>query len=242
MTAEAPWRSAAKTDAGKVRSRNEDALLENSAQGLWAVADGMGGHRAGDVASQLIVSSLADLVFDGSFVRHLRDIRQCLHWLNRRLGQELTVTADRKSSIMGSTVVTLLIEGIHGACVWAGDSRCYMLREQRLYQLTRDHSLYEELIFEQQMSAEQAQQHPSSHALTRAIGASVQLNLEVLEFEVCPGDVFLLCSDGLYQYLDANALSRALNMDSPEAAIDRLFANVLQSAARDNISAVVVRQ
>ena len=242
MTAEAPWRSAAKTDAGKVRSRNEDALLENSAQGLWAVADGMGGHRAGDVASQLIVSSLADLVFDGSFVRHLRDIRQCLHWLNRRLGQELTVTADRKSSIMGSTVVTLLIEGNHGACVWAGDSRCYMLREQRLYQLTRDHSLYEELIFEQQMSAEQAQQHPSSHALTRAIGASVQLNLEVLEFEVCPGDVILLCSDGLYQYLDANAQSRALNLDRPEAAIDRLFANVLQSAARDNISAVVVRQ
>ena len=236
------WHSAARTDPGKVRARNEDAFLECPQHGLWVVADGMGGHQGGDIASQLIVASLADLPVEVDFDARLKNVRQCLHWLNRRLGQELTVTAGRSDSIMGSTVVAVLMEGNRAACVWAGDSRCYLWRGQRLYQLSRDHSLQQQLIDEQQMSAEQAKAHPSAYALTRAVGASEQLTLDVLELETCPGDAFLLCSDGLYQSLSTDALGHALNLPAPQLALERLFAGALRGEARDNLTAVVIRQ
>lgn len=236
------WHSAARTDPGKVRARNEDAFLECPQHGLWVVADGMGGHQGGDIASQLIVASLADLPVEVDFDARLKNVRQCLHWLNRRLGQELTVTAGRSDSIMGSTVVAVLMEGNRAACVWAGDSRCYLWRGQRLYQLSRDHSLQQQLIDEQQMSAEQAKAHPSAHALTRAVGASEQLTLDVLELETCPDDAFLLCSDGLYQSLSTDALGHALNLPAPQLALERLFAGALRGEARDNLTAVVIRQ
>lgn len=242
MPVTSPWRSAARTDPGKVRARNEDAFLYCPEQGLWVVADGMGGHQRGDVASQLIVASLAELPAQGGFDERVKGLRQCLHWLNRRLGQELTVTAERHDSIMGSTVVALLLEGNRAACIWAGDSRCYLWRGQRLYQLSRDHSLQQQLIDEQQMSVEQARAHPAANALTRAVGASEQLTLEVLELQVYPGDAFLLCSDGLYQGLSSDALGNALSLASPHVALQRLLDGALRGSARDNMTAVVIRQ
>lgn len=235
-------RSAARTDAGKVRARNEDAFLDCPQHGLWAVADGMGGHEDGDVASQMIVASLADLAPAASFDERVVAVRQCLHWINRRLGQELTVSVAGQARVIGSTVVTLLLEGRRGACVWAGDSRCYLWRGQRLYQLTRDHSLAQQLIDQQRMSAKQAHGHPSARALTRAVGAGAELKLEVLEFEALPGDVFLLCSDGLYDSLGSDGLGHALDLASPADALQRLFATALGGAAKDNLTAVVIHQ
>lgn len=242
MLVASPWRSAARTDAGKVRERNEDAFLDCPQHGLWVVADGMGGHQGGDIASQLIVASLADLPVHEDFDVRLTAVRQCLHWLNRRLGQELTVTAERHDSIMGSTVVVLLVEGNRGACIWAGDSRCYLWRGQRLYQLSKDHSLQQQLIDEQHMSVAEAKAHPAAHALTRAVGAAEQLSLDVLEFEVYPGDAFLLCSDGLYHGVSSDALGNALSLTLPHVALERLFDGALRGAARDNLTAVVIRQ
>ncbi|MGY2257550.1 PP2C family protein-serine/threonine phosphatase [Pseudomonas sp. SDO55104_S430] len=242
MRVAVPWRSAARTDIGKIRSRNEDAFLDCPQQGMWVVADGMGGHQGGDVASQLIVASLADLPLLDDFDERLKGVRQCLHWLNRRLGQELTVIAGRHDGIMGSTVVLLLVEGNRGACIWAGDSRCYLWRGQRLYQLSRDHSLQQQLIDEQRMSAAEAKAHPDAHALTRAIGAAAQLTLDVLEFEVHPGDAFLLCSDGLYQNVNSAALGNALSLTAPHLALQCLFDSALCGSARDNLTAVMVRQ
>lgn len=236
------WRSAARTDPGKVRTRNEDAFLDVPEHGLWVVADGMGGHHRGDRASRLIVESLAELPVDGGYELRVRQLRQCLHWLNRRLGQELTITRDRPRQIMGSTVAALLLEGERAACVWAGDSRCYLWRGSRLYQLTRDHSLQQQLIDEQGLSPEEARKHPSAHALTRAVGASDELALEVLELKVHPGDVFLLCSDGIYQSIAQDTLGYAMSLASPRAALERLFDHALQGSARDNLTAVVIRQ
>jgi serine/threonine-protein phosphatase Stp1 len=190
----------------------------------------------------LIVASLAELPEQDDFDERLKGIRQCLHWLNRRLGQELTVTAGRHDSIMGSTVVALLVEGNRAACIWAGDSRCYMWRGQRLYQLSKDHSLQQQLIDEQNMSVEDARAHPSAHALTRAVGAAEQLTLDVLELEVYPGDAFLLCSDGLYQGLSTDALGNALSLTAPHVALERLFDGALRGSARDNLTAVVIRK
>ena len=242
MAGTTQWRSAAGTDLGKVRTRNEDAILDCPERGLWVVADGMGGHRAGDIASQMIVSSLAELAELQSFDERVIAVRRCLHWLNRRLGQELTIIDPDADNTMGSTVVALLLEGNRGACVWAGDSRCYLWREQQLYTLSRDHSLYQQLMDEQHMSREQALAHPEARTLTRAIGANEHLRLSVLELEVQPNDVFLLCSDGVYQDLSHRELGDALSLISPQVALARLFDDVLSGAARDNLSAVVIRQ
>jgi serine/threonine-protein phosphatase Stp1 len=236
------WRSAARTDTGKVRARNEDAFLALPEQGLWVVADGMGGHQNGALASRLIVESLADLDPTLGLQERLQQLRQCLHGVNRRLGQELTVTAERPDTLIGSTVVALLMEATKAVCIWAGDSRCYLWRASRLYQLSRDHSLLQELIDEQQLSPAQAAKHPAAHALTRAIGASEELKLDILELDCLPGDTFLLCSDGLYQGLSADALGAALNLPSAHLVLQRLFQQALDGPARDNLSAVVIRR
>lgn len=235
------WRSAARTDRGKVRARNEDAFLDLPDQGLWVVADGMGGHHNGALASRLIVEQLAELP-KGSLAERLVSLRRCLHELNRRLGQELTITADRPDPVIGSTVVALLMEGERAACVWAGDSRCYLWRSSRLYQLSRDHSLLRQLIDEQKLSPQEAARHPAAQALTRAVGASEQLELDILEFDVHPGDTLLLCSDGLYQNLTPDSLGAALNSSSAGLALQRLFDQTMNGPARDNLTAVVVRR
>lgn len=235
------WRSAARTDTGKVRARNEDAFLALPEQGLWVVADGMGGHQNGALASRLIVEQLAEPSM-GDLPQRLDELRKRLHTLNRRLGQELTITSEHPDPVIGSTVVALLIEGDRAACVWAGDSRCYLWRGNRLYQLSRDHSLLQQLINEQQLSPSEAAQHPAAHALTRAIGASDELKLEILELDTLPGDAFLLCSDGLYQGVSVDNLGAALNLPSPQLTLNRLFQQALNGPARDNLSAVVIRR
>ncbi|TDR46001.1 MULTISPECIES: PP2C family protein-serine/threonine phosphatase [Pseudomonas] len=233
--------SAGRTDRGKVRPRNEDAFLQHPQMGCWAVADGMGGHRAGDVASQWVVDSLASLPSGGGLDARIKRVCLCLQWLDRRLRQEITVTSSNVDCTMGSTVVVLLLEGDRAVCIWAGDSRCYLWRERTLYQLSRDHSLQEQLMVEQQLSPAQARAHPAANALTRAIGADEPVALEVLELTHNPGDVFLLCSDGLYQALSHAELGQALSLATPESMLDRLFDGVLRGEARDNLTAVVIK-
>ena len=236
------WSSAARSDTGKVRERNEDAFLDLPQRGLWVVADGMGGHQAGDLASRLIVESLAELPDGLDFEDRLDALRACLHRLNRHLSLGLTLTGATLDLLVGSTVVALLAEGSRAACVWAGDSRCYLLRGRQLFQLTRDHSLLQQLVEERGLSPAEAACQPGAHALTRAIGAAEELQLDILELECLPGDVFLLCSDGLYQDLDHDQLTAALLRPSPQLALQRLFDLALQGPARDNLSAVVINR
>ena len=236
------WSSAGRTDTGKVRARNEDAFLDQPQQGLWVVADGMGGHQAGDLASRLIVESLAELPAGLDFEDRLDALRDCLHSLNRHLSLGLTLTGETPDLLVGSTVVALLAEGSRVACVWAGDSRCYLLRGRQLFQLSRDHSLLQQLVEERGMSPDEAARQPGAHALTRAIGAAEELQLDILELESLPGDVFLLCSDGLYQDLDHDLLTAALLRPSPQLALQRLFELALLGPARDNLSGVVINR
>nr|WP_314873989.1 PP2C family serine/threonine-protein phosphatase [uncultured Pseudomonas sp.] len=235
-----PLRSAGRTNPGKVRERNEDAYLDNPERGLWVVADGMGGHQAGDLASQMVIHALEGLTLEGSFDEQVREVRQCLHWVNRRLGEALTVITGRAAPIMGSTVVVLLVQDSRGACIWAGDSRCYLWRAKRLFQLTRDHSLRQQLIDQGRYSVEEAKQQPGAHALTRALGGDETLRLEVLEFTVAAGDTFLLCSDGLYQSQSDQNLGKALSQAQPSRVLEFLFDNVMQGKALDNLTGVVV--
>nr|WP_294976657.1 PP2C family serine/threonine-protein phosphatase [uncultured Pseudomonas sp.] len=236
------WRSQARTDAGKVRARNEDAFLDCPELGLWAVADGMGGHARGDRASRMIVDALARIPSDAEHDSREQQVRQQLHWLNRRFVMELTQAADQPPQVMGSTVVALLLQSHRATCVWAGDSRCYLWRDGRLYQLTRDHSLQQQLMEEQGLSAEQARLHPSAHALTRAVGVGDKFALDTLELTVHPGDTFLLCSDGLYNGHSEQSLCAALGHSSIEHALEQLFSHALEGSARDNLTAVVIRR
>ena len=201
----------------------------------------MGGHQCGDVASQLIVDSLADVTLGKSFEARITAVRDCLVRVNNRLGQRANFNAGRPNAVIGSTVVALLVEGLRAACVWAGDSRCYLWRERRLYQLSRDHSLCQSLVSDNRMCPNQAAQHPAAHALTRAVGAGAELHLDVVELEVRQGDVFVLCSDGLYEAVDPQMLGDALSIKSPRLSVDLLFDHVLRGAAADNLTAVVIR-
>lgn len=235
------WRSAGRTQRGEARARNEDAFLDCPQNGCWAVADGMGGHRDGDVASQWVISSLASLAVEGSLDQRVKAAQQRLQSVNQRLGSATARSTAGADARMGSTVVALLLEEGRAACVWAGDSRCYLWRRQRLYQLSRDHSLLQRLMAEHRLSLAQAQAHPDARALTRAIGARTSLRLERLELNTQPGDVFLLCSDGLYQALSHQQLGRALSEGTPQQVVERLFAMVLRTPARDDLTAVVVQ-
>lgn len=234
------WRSAGRTQQGQARQRNEDAYLDCPEQGCWAVADGMGGHRDGDMASRWVIGSLAALSARGDLDQRVDAARRSLQGLNQRLASAVAQRAASVDVTMGSTVAALLLEEGRAACFWAGDSRCYLWRGQRLYQLSRDHSLLQRLMDEGQMSVAQARAHPDARALTRAVGARAPLHLEVLELNTRPGDVFLLCTDGLYQTLSHGDLGKALSEGSPQQVLDRLFASVLRRPARDDFTAVVV--
>ena len=235
------WRSAGRTQRGQARSRNEDAFLDAPQLGCWAVADGMGGHQDGDVASQWVVSSLASLPRQGSLDQRVNAARQILQGVNQRLGTAGGRATAKGGVAMGSTVVALLLGQGRAACVWAGDSRCYLWRGRSLYQLSRDHSLFQRLMDDRQLSVAQANAHPDARALTRAIGARAPLHLEVLELSTRPGDVFLLCSDGLYQVLSHSDLGSALSSGTPQQVVERLFATVVRRSARDDLTAVVVQ-
>lgn len=229
------WTSAARTDIGLVRSRNEDALLEMGERGLWAVADGMGGHAYGDVASSMVVEALQALADPGDIDRFAAAAGDQLRAVNRRLRDEAVL---RKVAMMGSTVVVLLASGHEAAYVWAGDSRIYLYRNGRLRQLTRDHS-----------QAEEYKMHPPGidappampNQITRALGAADTIDFEFGTLDVRDGDLFLLCSDGLSNPVEEEAIAEVLAAGDCRRAVDELVAQALANGGRDNISVVVVR-
>ncbi|BDX19800.1 serine/threonine-protein phosphatase [Halopseudomonas aestusnigri] len=234
------WSSCSQTDPGNQRRHNEDAILALQDYGLWAVADGMGGHRNGALASRLIIDTLGALELTGNIDQNQRRVRQALQQVNRRLTQDMTQVQGQPAGPVGSTVVILLASANRALCLWAGDSRCYLWRQQTLHQLTRDHSLLQQLIDRGAVTSTEAASHPGAHVLTRAVGAHDHLKLDSVTFMIQPGDTLLLCSDGLHRELSPAQLSSALeHQDSSGAA--QLVSLALRGPARDNLSAVVVR-
>ncbi|WP_434663289.1 protein phosphatase 2C domain-containing protein [Paraburkholderia sp. A3BS-1L] len=247
VTAGLRWSSASRTDIGRVRALNEDACLDLPHQGLWAVADGMGGHTAGDLASQAIVRALGTLGTLGtpgapgasnSLAAIKRAARDTLQTVNQQLREE---AARRRVRVIGSTVAVLMASGRECAWLWAGDSRLYLYRDAHLEPLTTDHSHVAELRAQGHLSAEAARHHPSQHLITRAVGAANWLDLDEGHIAVCDGDCFLLCSDGLSNEVQAADIARALEGGDCQLAADTLVDMALQAGGRDNITAVVIR-
>lgn len=232
------WSSVAETHEGKVRKLNEDAVLSRPEAGLWVVADGMGGHEAGDRASQTVVASLEHLPLLDSLDGSIDALKHQLQVVNAKLWSE---AQSNGGNISGSTVVALLARGGRGAVIWAGDSRAYRLRDGQLEQLTRDHSQVEEWIQNKLIERVQAQNHPASNVITRAIGADRLVELEIRTIEVLPGDTYLLCSDGLHGELSETDMALALAGPDARQLAKQLLTSALSGKARDNISLIVAR-
>jgi protein phosphatase len=227
------WTSAARSDVGLVRSRNEDAVLELPARGLWAVADGMGGHACGDVASRTVVDSLAAIAAAANLEQYVAGACSRLRLVNQQLRTEALT---RKVSVIGSTVVALLACGGEAGFLWAGDSRLYLCRNGRLQQLTRDHSQAEEM-----KSFGPALGHAAPSGITRAVGAADTIELEQRTLALRDGDMFLLCSDGLSNPVDETHIARALQAGDCKLAVDALISLALANGGRDNVSVVVAK-
>lgn len=232
------WTSASRSHPGRVREVNEDAWLEQPQSGLWAVADGMGGHALGEFASRLAVRSLADLPAPESLPQHLDAVEACLHDANRRLRAE---ALRRDVPIIGTTIAALLAAGRRAACVWAGDSRIYLYRGGRLHQLTRDHSQLQEARMLAAAGADDTLERPPANVITRALGAADQLELEGVSLDVQDDDFFLLCSDGLSNEVDEASIAQALLPGHCRLAADGLIDLALARGGHDNITVMVVR-
>lgn len=231
------WTSAALTDVGLVRSRNEDSFLAQPARGVWAVADGMGGHAFGDVASRMVVEAIATLAAPDNMAQFVSAARAKIVSANQQLRDE---AAARRVPVMGSTVVLLLACGHEAACLWAGDSRIYLYRNGRLQQLTRDHSQAEE--FRARGAAPGLDVSPAiANMITRAVGAAEELDVDALTLAVRDGDMLLLCSDGLSNPVDEHGIAGALASGDCAQAAQSLVAQALANGGRDNITVVVVR-
>jgi serine/threonine protein phosphatase PrpC len=229
--------SAAASDVGKVRQLNEDAYLERGDVGLWVVADGVGGHAMGDQASRLIVQTLAELPKPGSAAEFLAQVEQRLVEVNRVLRRK---AVEHGSSVIASTVVALLMFDQQFACVWAGDSRLYRLRDAALQQLTRDHSQVQALIEAGLLDPTKADSHPMANVIVRAVGAHDDLVLDRLHDRVLPGDLFLLCTDGLTRMVSDDRIADILTRTPLDQVAQALIDAALDGGAFDNVTAVVV--
>ena len=233
------WVSAACTHVGTVRATNEDAVLARPEIGLWAVADGMGGHDAGNVASAMIVEFLAGLPKPTALSEFVTAVENCVLNANERLREYSEIMLDGRT--VGSTFICLLLYQQVGVCLWTGDSRLYRCRGQEFTQLSRDHSEVAELLRAGAITAEEAVGHPDANVITRAVGTGEALYIDLDVFDAQLGDTFLLCSDGLYNALDADAIAHGLQGSSAEAMVAELLAGALDNGASDNVSAIVVK-
>jgi len=234
----APFRieSWAKTHEGRVRDHNEDSYCAREPQGLWAVADGMGGHEGGEWASTQLVEELDAVELPKEF----DPARELVAEAIRKANRTILVEARKRGKQMGSTIVALLVHDEHYAIVWVGDSRAYLLRDGELVQLSRDHTQVQEMVDRGIMRAEDAVNHPMGHILSRAVGVRDEVQVDQVTGEVFPGDVFLLCSDGLHGYVDEKEIARLLARGSPERASEELVELTLQNGAPDNVTVIAV--
>ncbi|MDO5622789.1 MAG: protein phosphatase 2C domain-containing protein [Paracoccus sp. (in: a-proteobacteria)] len=230
---------AALSDMGRVRDHNEDSFLSLPENGLWAVADGMGGHSAGDFASAVIVREMASVGVPVS----AQDQRiRVLERLDRAHAQIQSHAARLGSQIVGSTVAALLVHDGEMTCIWAGDSRIYLLRDGALNRLTQDHSEVARLVAAGFLTEDEARHDPRRNVITSAVGIGNRPGTELATAIAQPGDVLLLCSDGLTEHVKDMEIATVLAGAGGGADMAaQLISMTLDRGAKDNVTVVVVR-
>jgi PPM family protein phosphatase len=228
-------RSAARTDPGRKRRGNEDSFVCRPP--LFAIADGMGGARAGEVASALAAGALSESSVDGGGEERVIELIQ---EANRRVHQR--ASTDAATSGMGTTITVALVEADGTVTIGhVGDSRAYLLRGDRLDQLTDDHSLVAELVRRGELSPREAEVHPQRSVITRALGTDPDVDVDAFGVRAQPGDVYLICSDGLSDMVDGTTLEQIMirHRTDPAAATKALVGAANRGGGDDNITAVV---
>ncbi|MBL4866280.1 MAG: serine/threonine-protein phosphatase [Pseudomonadales bacterium] len=239
MTLNYTWRSCAETHRGAVRKVNEDSVLDRPEVGLWTVADGMGGHEAGDVASQMLVRTLSGTTQHLKLSQFVNQAEDLIHSVHDNILERSE--SEYGGRTMGCTVVTLLVHENVGVCLWAGDSRLYRKRRGHLQMISSDHSQVNEMVGRGLISEEEAENHPASNVITRAVGATPDLHLDATVFDIKRGDTFLLCSDGLYGELGMSEIDAYLRGDEVDRVAGELIQAALKRGAKDNVSVIVVK-
>ena len=228
------WSSAGCSHIGQVRKVNEDAFYHSTEQGLWVVADGMGGLARGDYASSVVVDACVHFTQSNTLAGSIRDLEIRLRRAHENCRQAF------RGERVGSTVVALLSYGQHSFFLWAGDSRVYRLRGDQLKQMTVDHTAAQGMYARGEISAKKAMSHPAAHVLTRAVGVHQTLHLELSYEAVERGDRFLLCTDGVYNDLDRGEILQRLAKGAAQASAQDLIDGALERGGNDNITAMVI--
>jgi protein phosphatase len=232
------WISAGATDRGQVRRINEDAYLDRPDIGLWAVADGMGGHAAGDLASRLVIHALQTTLPNRLLGRSVMNLQHRLEEANRQLRAE---ARHRGVSVIGSTLAALVAASVHCVLLWVGDSRIYCLREGILQRLSHDHSQVQDLVDQGVIAQESAEIHSAANIITRALGAEDELQIDGLICEIKSGDRFLLCTDGLTKELSEGDIAKLLGQMAVRTLPQALVSQACRRGGRDNVTAVVIQ-
>lgn len=234
-------RSAARTHVGMRRTANEDRHAIVPELGLFLVADGMGGHRAGQVASRLAAETAIRAIetLQGADVSLAERLRHAVACANREIFQAAEAKDDLSG--MGTTLVAMLFGGERLALAHVGDSRAYLLRAGRLRGLTDDHSIVAELLRRQAISEEAARAHPHRHVLTRALGVRPRIEPDLAEMTPQPGDVFMLCSDGLTTHVSDAVIAETIGAGADlETTADRLVEAANAAGGLDNVTVLLV--
>lgn len=224
------------THRGLVRTENEDAFLVLPPTGLFAVADGMGGHEGGALASARLVDELAAIGTPASAVDLLKGLEAAV----LRANAALQAIGRERRATLGTTLAALLVHGQHFACVWCGDSRIYRVRNGAITRLSRDHTEVQALVDRGLLSLEEARTSPRRNVITRAVGVWPEPELEMEQGDIEPGDAFLICSDGLTGHVEDDVIGHHVARTSPQGACDALLALALDRGGTDNITVVIV--
>lgn len=222
---------------GCVRDHNEDSYLVEPQIGLWVVADGMGGHEAGEVASASIVEHLATIGIASS----APDLRARFEDRLNRAHAEIRRIARSRGVTIGSTVAALLAMDGRFACLWSGDSRVYLVRDAAISQISRDHTEVQELLDSGVISAAEAENWPRRNVITRAIGVNDEIAIDFQQGETLAGDIFILSTDGLTAHVSDAEIATAALSAAPQAACEKLLSMVLERGGTDNVTIVLVK-
>lgn len=226
------------THQGRVRPINEDRFLSRPEFGVFIVADGMGGHSHGDIASSAIVQAVDDALADSGHAQKIKALSESLLRANDVIGD---ISRANDNIVIGSTIAGLAVTAGRFSVLWSGDSRVYLVRDGRIQQLTTDHNEAEMLLRQGAITKEQARSWPRRNVIVHAIGVNEDPHIEITEGAVRAGDVFVLCSDGLTNHLaDAEIRKIALEHTAQPACIE-LIRIALARGGTDNISVIVVR-
>jgi serine/threonine protein phosphatase Stp1 len=223
------------THTGCVRQANEDSLASRPRDQIWAVADGMGGHKNGKYASDKLASSIEAALVPDDLAGACDAIADAIHSAN----DEIYAEAQRAGEQMGSTIVALVIREREFAILWAGDSRAYLLRNDVLHLLTTDHTQVQEMLDKGLLDAQQAINHPMGHVLARAVGVQPDLDIDAISDMAEVGDVFLLCSDGLHGVLSESQIAQIITQWGRQSA-EKLVEACLEKGAPDNVTVAIV--